>query len=336
VEPCVYNKHTRNGQITLGVYVDDIFATSNSQDDLDDVYKLLLLRYTKVNRRIGPELPFLGMSFNFAMAGVVSINMSGYIDDLVRTSGIEGCAPSPAITTLFEVFEGIPSLSHDRHAWYYSMVFKCLYLTERIRPDGKVAVAFLTTRARQPNVDDEKKLIRFIRYINATKHACLTLSATNPLNFTAFIDASYGVHPDAKSHSGLVLTLGSGSIFSRSVKQKINAKSSTEAELIAVSDQCSMVIHARNFLCAQGGSIAPVTVYQDNMSTLNLIKRGTSNSDHTRHINIRTFWISDRVLSNELYFQHLPTADMIADILTKPLQGQQLMKLRARILGCEV
>jgi hypothetical protein len=336
VEPCVYNKISPKGQTTLGIYVDDIFATSHSQNELDQCYDLLLGRYNKVNRRAGAIIPFLGMTFDYTRRDIVSINMSGYIDDLLRTSGVEGCAPSPATGTLFEVHADMQPLSRERHAWFYSLVFKCLYLTERIRPDAKVAVAFLTTRARDPTIDDEMKLIRLIKYIRQTKHACLVLRGNYPLCFAAYIDASYGVHPDAKSHSGLVLTLGGGSIFARSVKQKINTKSSTEAELVAVSDQCSMVIHARSFLCAQGSSPSPIPVYQDNMSTLNLIKRGTSTSDHTRHISIRTFWISDRIQTNELIFQHLPTADMIADILTKPLQGKQLTKLRTLILGAEV
>ena len=44
------------------------------------------------------------------------------------------------------------------------------------------------------------------------------------------------MHPDCKSHTGVCLTLGHGSVLSISAKKKFNTKSSTEAELVGVDD----------------------------------------------------------------------------------------------------
>ena len=44
----------------------------------------------------------------------------------------------------------------------------------------------------------------------------------------AYIDASYGIHHDRKSHAGLYLTLGGGPISVKSCKLRIMVKSSTE------------------------------------------------------------------------------------------------------------
>ena len=69
------------------------------------------------------------------------------------------------------------------------------------------------------------------------------------------------------------------------------------------------------------------------MSTIALIKNGRSSSERTRHISIRYFWIKDRIDQGEVVVEHLPTLDMVADILTKPLQGQRFIRLRSLLLG---
>ena len=61
------------------------------------------------------------------------------------------------------------------------------------------------------------------------------------------------------------------------------------------------------------------SVYQDNMSTIALVKSCKSNSDRTRHIAIRFFFVADRVASKEIKIEYMPTREILADILTKPL-----------------
>ena len=77
--------------------------------------------------------------------------------------------------------------------------------------------------------------------------------------------------------------------------------------------------------------MVPATVYQDNMSTIALVKNGKLNSDRTRHI-ARFFFVADRVASKEIEIKYMPTGEMLADILTKPLQGASFKKLRDKLL----
>jgi len=65
------------------------------------------------------------------------------------------------------------------------------------------------------------------------------------------------------------------------------------------------------------------------------VKAGKSNSERTRHIAIRFYFVKDRVESKEIALQYLPTGDMLADILTKPLQGCAFRKLRKSLLNCD-
>jgi ABC-type nitrate/sulfonate/bicarbonate transport system substrate-binding protein len=150
------------------------------------------------------------------------------------------------------------------------------------------------------------------------------------------VDASFGIHEDGKSHSGLSISLGSGSILSKSVKQRIVTKSSTEAELVAESDFASEAIFSRDFLQAQGIDTSSAIIYQDNQSTISMIKNGGSKSDRTRHVNIRYFWSKERVDSGDISIVYLPTDDMIADVLTKPLQGDKFVALRQLLLNWKV
>jgi len=215
---------------------------------------------------------------------------------------------------------------------FHSRVAKILFLAKRARPDLLTAVSFLTTRVQQPTTQDLNKLQRLLRYINGTRDKWLTLEAGEDFGLFAYVDASYGVHPDGKSHTGVAMMLGQGCFYVQSAKQKLVSKSSTEAEIIAVSDALSEVIWARNFLLAQGIEVGPAVVYQDNKSTMALIDKGRSTSSRTRHINIRYFFVKDRVVSGEVVIKHMPTEDMVADLLTKPLQGQLFRKIRDKIL----
>jgi hypothetical protein len=76
-----------------------------------------------------------------------------------------------------------------------------------------------------------------------------------------------------------------------------------------------------------------VTMYQDNQSTLALIRSGKSNSEKTRHIAIRFFFVADRVSSKDIKLEYMRTADMLADILTKPLQGLKFVEARKQLLN---
>ena len=149
------------------------------------------------------------------------------------------------------------------------------------------------------------------------------------MRVSGYIDASYGVHKDARSHTGAVIVLGdAGPIWSKSGKQKSNTKSSAEAELMALSDAAAQVIHMRNFVMAQGYDLAPAVIYQDNMSCMALIKKGRPTSERSRHIDIREFWLADRVAQKQVVVEHLGTKFMFANLLTKAVQGAQFLDER--------
>jgi hypothetical protein len=87
----------------------------------------------------------------------------------------------------------------------------------------------------------------------------------------------------------------------------------------------------RNFVIAQGYDVGPVIIYQDNMSCMALMKRGGPCSDRSRHINIRHFWLCEKVDDGEVIIEHLGTERMFANVLTKPVQGAQFIQERGQL-----
>jgi hypothetical protein len=191
-------------------------------------------------------------------------------------------------------------------------------------------VSFLSTRVQACDIDDLAKLRRLLGYIRANRERGIVLRIGDHFTVKGFIDAAYGVHTSSgRSHTGCAIVLGSaGPIYVKSGKQKIVTKSSTEAELVALSDSASQAIHLRNFVGAQGYDMGPAVIYQDNMSTMALMKRGGPGSERSRHIDIRHFWVAEKVADREVMIEHLGTAEMFSNVLTKPVQGAQFIRER--------
>jgi hypothetical protein len=323
---CVFNVTGGDGkQCTLTLHVDDVLVTCQTQQTLDSVAEHLTRTYKEIRRTDGPVVGYLGMTFDMSRKGEARITMQGYVDDLLAGCGVDGAAKTPATDTLFEVRdESVPATEAEKLD-FHRQVAKMLYLAKRVRPECLTTVSFLATRVTKCDSDDLGKLRRLLRYVRATRERGIVLRpGSGGVSVRAYIDAAYGVHVDGKSHTGSAITIGEGSVVhAKSVKQQNVTKSSTEAELVALSDSANQAFHMRNFIVAQGHNVGPVVLYQDNLSCMALVEKGRSSSERTRHISIRYYWVKERVASGEAVVEHLRTEKMFANILTKPLQGAQ-------------
>ena len=80
------------------------------------------------------------------------------------------------------------------------------------------------------------------------------------------------------------MTLGKGTTYTASTKQKINRKNSTEAELVIIDDSMAKLLWTRQFLSSQGVHVPTTSIYQDNKRTILLAENGkTSSSRRTKH-----------------------------------------------------
>ena len=334
IAPCIMNKTVNGIQITVVIYVDDLLLTSKDDNMIQStVTHLSKSLSTELKLKRGSIHSYLGMTWDFSESKKCKISMPAYTADILADTGITSSIDSPAASHLFAVREGAPKLSYDKSDKFHSLVAKCSYMAKRTRPDILLPVSFLSTRVQSPDEDDWSKLLRVLKYLCATPSLGIALQCDDPINIQSYIDASYAPHSDFRSHTGMVVSLGRGPIDVASTKQKINTKSSAEAELIALSDKASHVIWCREFLIAQGHNIPAAVIHQDNQSTITLASNGAASSDRTRHVSIRHYWLKDRINSNEIEVVYRPTDEMIADILTKPLHGDKFVQLRDLLLN---
>ena len=111
-------------------------------------------------------------------------------------------------------------------------------------------------------------------------------------------------------------------------------KSVCEAELVATSEYLPYNIWLKNFLEKQGYVVKENTIYQDNQSAIRLEKNGRNScTGNSRHIDIRYFFVKDRVDKKELQIVYCPTEQMLADYFTKPLNGSLFRLYRGVIMG---
>ena len=332
-DQCIFNKVHEGKQLTVCLYVDDLLCTCADEDGLKWLKEELLKEYKEVNANFGRVHSYIGMLFDWSIDGRVSVSMSGYIADVLSSCEVVGTRATPAKSDLFNIDQASTPLSEVLKDVFRSRVAKILYLAKRVRPDILLAVNFLTTRVSAPTHQDWEKLTRVLQYLNASSDLGMTLEATKSIQLIAYADASYAVHPDFKSHSAGIISLGMGPVFVKSKKQRLNTISSTEAELVSISDILPQALWSRQWLIEQGYSIGPLTLHHDNTSAIHLAQNGPSNNERTRHIAIRYYWVKDKIEVGEVEIKYLGTSAMIADFLSKPLQGELFRKMRKLLLN---
>jgi hypothetical protein len=323
----VANKTIDGTQCTILWHIDDLKISYVKQEVLEDLISLLNKKYGKLNPltvTLGDIHDYLGMTLDYSVPGAVIIRMDDYVRDLLdkALADMDGVAATPATDHLFTVSEDPEYLDDATLELFHHLTAKLLFVCKRARPDVQTAVAFLMTWVKCPDKDDYKKLGRIIKYLWDTPDLALTLEGDDARIVKWWVDASFAVHTDMKSHTGGMLSLGKGSVYSASTRQKLNTKNSTEAELVGVDNVMPLILWTQYFLEVQGYGVVENKVFQDNQSAILLEKNGCrSRSCQTRHINIRYFFVTDRIQSKELTMEYCPTGKMLADMFTNPYRA---------------
>ena len=132
-------------------------------------------------------------------------------------------------------------------------------------------------------------------------------------------DASYGGHPDLKIHTGSCMSFGYGIVHCKYSKQKLNTNSSTEAEVVGVSDYLTYNIWVYLFMGAQGYDIKQKRLFQDIQSATKMEKNGKKScTENSKHIDIHCFFDNDNIESNKMSISCCTTEHMLVDFLLNP------------------
>jgi hypothetical protein len=291
-DPCMANKQVKGGQLTVCFHMDDCKILHLIPKVVDKIIEWLQSEYEnvfkdgtsqmKVHR--GKTHKYLGMSLDFSHANQCRVTLIDYVDEIVvaydkaLTELSDGSSAvkkklniartSAAPDDLFVVNEDAEKLSEEGATAFHNLVAKTLYVSKRARLDDSKAIAFLTNRVRGPDVDDWRKLSNLMEYLRVDGLCPLILSADGSGFLMWYVNASFAVHPNMRSHTGGVFTMGRGCPIISSPKQKLNTQSSTESELVAVNNMMPIVLWTWYFLMAQGYGVTENLLLQDNKSSM--------------------------------------------------------------------
>ena len=239
---------------------------------------------------------------------------------------------------------------------YQSKVGNIMYAMLGTCPDLAYAVYALSNFNSCPITTHPSAMGRVLRYIQTTKNMGIlykgdpnsTPTIPEPACYT---DSDWGGDRDKRrATSGFVLTLCGGAVSWKTRKQDIVALSTREAEYIALTETSNEVIWMRRLLheienrdvetfsmniqrsqvtstnqCEQMKNVDPpqssraaTTIFVDNQGAMKLAENPQFHN-RTKHIDIRYHFIRDSLAAGQIVLEYLPTADMVADIMTQLL-----------------
>ena len=219
--------------------------------------------------------------------------MEGYIKTLVAGRTTRR-VPSPATDALFEEEDNPIYLDAALKKQFHSDVAKLLFAAKRVKMTCLTTVSALASRVNQPTQEDLKKLERAFNYVDSSSEQIMKFKIGADINPVAFVDASHATETDRKSRSGILLKIAGCAIGAWSVKQKIVTKSSTEAELVALTEALTNIIWLRRFYQYQGyKDMPPTIIWEDNKSCIELIMKKRHNKQRTRRLDTRYFYAKE-------------------------------------------
>jgi hypothetical protein len=174
--------------------------------------------------------------------------------------------------------------------------------------------------------------LKVLKYLVSTADVGLTLRPSEDLNLTVYTDVSYGIKAvDYRSVTGMCLFLGCNMIDWTSCAQKVVTRSSAEAEYVAMDVGMKAILAARNFILTLDMTVSDLVMKVDNTAAI-AIAEGVAVSMKVKHLDIIYHFLRDHVAKNTATLEHCGTNDMVADVLTKPLDISKLLKFRKVLL----
>ena len=94
---------------------------------------------------------------------------------------------------------------------------------------------------KEPTTQDWMKLLRVLSDIKCTRYDVLTLEADDEHTLYWYVDSDFAEH-EYENPYRICILFGKRNDSFRFYKQKVNARSSTELELIGVNDRISNIL----------------------------------------------------------------------------------------------
>jgi len=316
----LFCKKTADSVVFLAVYVDDILLTGNDEAEIGSLKSFL--NHTFKIKDLGYAHYFLGIEILRAEKGLL-LTQRKFTLELLREFNANTlssvCCPLDYNTKLTP-HEGL--LLEDPSS-YRRLIGKLNYLTNT-RPDISFSVQHLSQFLQAPREPHFKAALHVLRYLNRDPSLGILLSHGPTYDLLAYCDADWASCTHSrKSVSGFVVFLGDTLIAWKSKKQATISLSSAEAEyrslrrLVAELSWLSRLLHELGL-----SNITPIPVKCDSMAAMYIAKNPVFH-ERTKHIEIDCHFVRHKLMEGLIQLSFVPTKNQLADLLTKPLTGQQ-------------
>ena len=263
----------------------------------------------------------------------VTLTMPKYIDRLlckVKPEGVKG-SNTPAIYTppnyanpgaQRATIDASELASEDDKKLLQSVVGTLLYYSRAVDPSICTAVHELGSIQSKPSQNDMRKLDKLLQYVSKHRNIGIRFYASNML-LQLMSDASYLCRPKAASVVGLLAYLGSphginGPISCNSKMISCVVASVAEAELAGGFQIAQAAVHFRRILHDLGYPQPPTLLRMDNTVAIGIATESI-NAKRSESMDMRFFWLVDRVRQGQFVVKHVSGQWNIADHFTKPL-----------------
>jgi hypothetical protein len=322
-EPCCM---IRDG-IIIFFYVDDIILAyaQSTEQEAQQAIRQLQERYTITG---GHDLHwFLGMEIMRSRSNrKIQLSQSAYATKISKLADKRSIRhDTPMAVAELQPHDGAASMPEIRR--YQRKIGSLLFAAVTTRPDISFATSRLARFLMNPSETHHNAADHVLLYLNDTSSLALELGGGSGLGLEVASDASFADNTiDRKSSQGYTIQLFGGLIDWRANKLDTVTTSTTEAELLALSQvakEAMFVQRLLNELCITLPD-KTITIDCDNLQTINLVTKDSMKlQTKLRHVDIHNHWLRQEVSTGTLRIRYIPSAEMPADGLTKALPAHK-------------
>ena len=330
VDPGIYVFNRDDRLYILALYVDDSILVGPAGPFIDEFKANFGSRFNIQD--LGAVSWLLGMSVERdRQHKTLLLSQEQYVKDALTQFGMMDC--KPASTPLESKEIAGDDTPFEDASLYQSLIGKLLYASSCTRPDITAAISHLSRFMSKPQVRHWDQAKRVLRYLKGTTHYALRHSADASLAPVFYQDASYADEDGALSRTGFLVMMAGAAVNWGSQRQHSVALSTVEAEYMALCAATQEAMFVRQLLADLGQQQSEPSVMMDDNQGCIALSKNTMTTKRSKHINVRYHYCREKVAAGDILVVYCPTADMLADVLTKPLPRDRHVKLVLVIFG---
>nr|GEW44157.1 ribonuclease H-like domain, reverse transcriptase, RNA-dependent DNA polymerase [Tanacetum cinerariifolium] len=328
LEQAIYKKTSKDSNLQIGVYVDDLIITDTPKQEIDK-FKAQMEENFEMSD-LGLLAYYLGIEVT-QNNGDISIRQSAYASKILNEAGMIDCnetlIPMNLGTRLIKTTKGTMVNPTE-----YRSLIGCLRYLLYTRPDLSYSIGLLSRYMQEPQEQHMKAIRQVLHYVKGTKDHGITNKHNRGNKIHGYSDSSYGVNTqEGKGTTGIIFYYGESPISWSTQKQATVALSSCESKFIAATAVATQALWLKRLLSKLTNTEEDeVTIKVDNKSAIALMKNLVFHG-RRKHIDTKYHFIRECIEREDIQVEFVSREYQKADILTKALSKIKSLTMRQLI-----